>query len=236
MVSFLCLAAELSCADRPSPGNVDTVEFASGIGRGFVAHTDAVMDGFYFHCHRAGPYFCAMHDSSPEKIRNRLDALLADLRIHPIIVPASSSSTQPEIITFSKLRKLIVSCLYRPVLTFSLFDKVLAALEKGDGQPFVSFTATEQELQLCDAENQEPESGLPEVQESADGGTAVQCTDAAPLEGGVEAFAKYVTVLEGISKVAGAAMAAMALICAKWPVEAKWRFAGRIDECSCILC
>lgn len=204
------------------------------MGTGFLADTDKVMDGFYFHCHRVGPELCAMYDSSPANIEDRIDTLLEDLRIHPVVVPASSSKTRPEIVTFSKLRQLIVSCLYRPIITFPLLDKVLAALEKGDGLPYIRLTATDEELQLCKAESQDP-AELSEIPGSADGGTAVLCTDAAPLEGGVEAFAKYVKVLEGISKVAGAAMGGMALVCAKWPIAAKWRFAGKFSK-SMILC
>jgi len=211
---------------------VDAVEFSSGVGTHFLTDTDAVMDAFYTFCHQAGPDLCAMYDVSPLAIRKRLDAIFEDIKIHPVIVPASPSlNSRPEIVNYSRLRRLVASALYRPLLVFPMLADIIAALEQDDGRPFVELTSPGgEELALCDAgqiDPGDPEPESPEVEGSADGGIAVLCTDAAPILGGVEAFGKYLTVLEGISHAAGGTMAEMALACADWGVKAKWRFDGK---------
>jgi hypothetical protein len=210
---------------------VDAVEFASGVGTHFIADTDAVMDSFYKFCHQAGPDLCSFYDISPDAIKSRLDALLEDIKIHPVIVSVSSLNAKPEIITYSRVRRLIAASLYQPLLVFPQLAKSLIGLERGDGRAFVELTTHGgEEVALCDAgqlDPQDPTPELPEVEGSVDGGTAVLCSDGESLTGGVEGFGRYLSVLEGISKSAGATMAAMALACAGWRVRAKWRFDGQ---------
>lgn len=209
---------------------MDAVEFAAGTSTHFVSDTDKVMDAFYAFCHKSGPELCAYHDASPAAIEKRLDALLGDIKIHPVIVAAPSANARPEIVTYSRVQKLLSASLYQPLVVFPLLAESLAGLEKGDGRPFLKLTSQgELDVPLCDAGQlnpQDPTPEIPELEGSADGGLAVLCSDSEPLRGGVEGFAAYLTLLEGISKAAGASMAGMALGCDGWGVRAKWRFNG----------
>jgi TAP-like protein len=213
-------------------GNVDAEQYSSGEGTHYLTDTDAVMASFYTYCHRAGPKLCAFHNSSPSAIETRLTTLLAKLKTYPVIVPASSSSNgRPEIITYSKVRKVISSSLYRPLVMFPGLAEALAALESGDGRPFLELSSQgQEELPLCDSNNTpetgEPSSEIPEVEGSADASRAILCSDQAPFEGGVEAFGHYLEGCENASRSAGATMASMRLGCVEWAIKAKWRFSG----------
>ncbi|KUJ13110.1 alpha/beta-hydrolase [Mollisia scopiformis] len=216
-------------------GNVDAKEFSSGAGTHFLDDTDAVMNAFYRHCHRAGPLLCAFYANNPEAIEERLKNILADLKIHPVIVPSSpSSNPRPEIVSYSKVRRMISAALYRPLVVFPSLAEALTALENGDGRPFVDLTSQGgEELPLCekqyDSKDGDPESPTPEVPEAEgnrDATKAIMCTDARPAEGGVEGFRNYVDTLAGMSKAAGTTMSNMWMGCVEWGIKAKWQFRG----------
>ncbi|CZR68039.1 uncharacterized protein PAC_17938 [Phialocephala subalpina] len=216
-------------------GNVDAIEFSAGAGTHFLVDTDAVMDAFYTYCHKAGPLLCAFYSESPQTIETRLDNLLADIKVHPVIVPASpSSNPRPEIISYSKVRRTIVSSFYRPFVVFPSLAEVLAALEKGDGRPFVDLTSPGgEEFPLCqkqydpkDGDPEGPTPERPEAEGNSEATRAIMCTDARPAEGGVEEFSRYVDTLVRLSKSAGASMSSMWMVCAEWGIKAKWEFRG----------
>lgn len=201
------------------------------------------MNAFYTYCHSAGPLLCAFYDCRPKAIENRLNNILADIKIHPVIVPASpSSNPRPEIISYSKVRRMISSALYRPLVVFPSLAEALVGLEKGDGRPFVDLTSQGgEELPLCEEENypedddpQAPTPEAPEAEGNWDATKAIMCTDARPAEGGVEEFRKYVETLSRMSKSAGATMSNMWMGCMEWRIKAKWQFRGKLPGSSAI--
>lgn len=174
------------------------------------------MESFYTYCHQAGSSLCAFHASSPVAIETRLSTLLTGIKTHPVIVPASKLNSRPEIVTFSKVRKLIASALYRPLVVFPALAKSLAALESGDGRPFLDWSSQGQdELPMCnsDTSNPEPIPEIPEAEGSVDASNAILCSDQAPFEGGVNGFLAYLGECEQLSQNAGATMAGMRLDC-----------------------
>lgn len=193
------------------------------------------MDAFYTFCHKAGPLLCAFYSDSPQAIKNRLDKLLADIKVHPVIVPASPlTNPRPEIISYSKVQRVIVSSLYRPFVVFPPLAEALAALEKGNGRSFIDLTPQGEEISLCqtqyDPKDGDPESPTPERPEAegnSEATRAIMCSDARPAEGGVEEFSRYVDTLVGLSKSAGASMSSMWMACAEWSIRAKWEFRGK---------
>lgn len=155
-----------------------------------MADTDAVMESFYTYCHRAGPTLCPFHASYPSKIEARLDILLAKLKENPVIVPASTTNDRPEIITYSKVRKAIASALYCSLVIFPTLAESLAALEAGDGKPFLELTSQDQvDLPLCGSGTSQASGSateIPGVGGSAGAPLAVLCSDQAQFEGGVK--------------------------------------------------
>ena len=216
-------------------GNVDARDYVSGAPTHFLQDTDRVMDSFYRFCHIAGPERCAFYASTPESIKARLDALLSNIRIRPVIVPASASlNPRPEIVSYSKVRRLITSALYRPLVMFPSLAEAFAALEAGDGRPFVEITSQGgEELPLCESRLENPSDPdiptpeVPEAEASADASKAIMCSDGEPIPGDVERFSSYAGRLVDLSRSAGSSMASLVMGCVGWKVRAKWQFTGK---------
>lgn len=195
------------------------------------------MNAFYEYCHLTGPKVCAFDSTSPQAIEARLDALLADLKIHPVIVSASPhTNSRPAIVSFSKVRRMISAALYRPLNVFPALAEALAALEKGDGRPMVDLIPGGEDFPLCktrynpgDGDSKPPTPETPEAEGNWDATKAIMCTDSRPAEGGVEGFRDYVKTLAGMSKAAGATMSNMWMGCVDWGFEAKWQFRGKLE-------
>ncbi|PVH82334.1 alpha/beta-hydrolase [Cadophora sp. DSE1049] len=218
-------------------GNVDARDYVSGAPTRFLQDTDKVMDSFYRFCHLAGPKLCAFHASSPEAIEARLQNLLQSIKTRPVIVPASTSlNPRPEIVSYSKVMRLVTSALYRPLVIFPSLAEAFAALEAGDGRPFIDLTSQGgEELPPCESrlenpanpENPTPE--VPEAEGSADASKAIMCSDGEPIPGGVGEFATYAGELMDLSKSAGSSMASMVIGCVGWQVRGKWQFTGPFE-------
>lgn len=210
-------------------GNVDAVEFASNRGIHFLQDTDKIMDAFYHYCHKAGPKLCAYYLDSEKAIEARLDGLLRNIRKHPVIVPSSASNERPQIVSYSSVRKMIASTLYRPVVMFTALADALAALEIGDGSIFVDLaTQVSDDPFVCDTGDDHGDGAFetPELEDSHDGGIAILCSDGERMNDTADEFGVYVDELVALSKSAGATMANMRLACVQWSMQAKWRFAG----------
>lgn len=217
-------------------GNVDAKNYVSGGGTNLLTDTDVVLSSFYDQCHSAGPKECAFYYSSPLAISTHLSTLLHHIKSHPVIVPSSPSNPSPEIVNYSKLRKLIASALYRPLVMFPPLAEALAGLEKGDGRPFLSVTSQGiTSLPLCENRDEKlsdptaPENPTPEVPEaegSADASKAILCSDGIPIPDNVTMFGEYVSSLQDISSAAGATMASILLACVGWPITPFSSFLG----------
>lgn len=202
------------------------MEYTSGRGTHFVHDTDKVMDSFYHFCHTAGPSNCSFYARSPEEIELRLDTLLENVRKHPAIVPAPPSGGRPEVVSFSSVRRMIASALYRPLVIFPPLAEALSALEAGDGAPFIELSGQGSGDPLLCESDPGPTPDFPEVEGNEDASKAILCSDAAPMNLTADQFGEYVNGLARISKSAGATMANMPLDCVGWSVKAKWRFDG----------
>ena len=217
-------------------GNVDAVEYSSGRGIHFIQDADNTMAAFYHFCHLGGPELCAFYLDSEKEIETRLENLLENTRKHPVVVPGSLSSTErPQIVSYSKVKKMIASTLYRPLVMFPALADALAALEAGDGRVFMDLATQESDDPfLCDTRYGAQDSGdptdptpeVPDAEASVDAGTAILCSDGGWMNDTVDEFGVYVGELVTLSKSVGATMAEMRLGCVHWSIQAKWRFDG----------
>lgn len=154
-------------------GNVDAVEFSTAVGTHYLEDTDKVWSALFTFCHSAGPERCALHASSPAKIEKRVDELLANLKIYPVIVPGSTPGERPEMVTYSTVRKVVSSSLYRPILTFPSLAAALAELELGNGLPILALSSQEvKESQLCGGGG-----GGEDLEGNGDASVAISCSD-----------------------------------------------------------
>jgi hypothetical protein len=204
---------------------VDAEELTSGSGIQFIQDADKVMEAFYDFCYIAGPTECRFYASSPAKIEERLDHLLEKIKKNPVVVPALSTGGLPAVVSYSGVRRMIASALYRPIVIFPQLSEALAGLETGDGNPFMRFFGgNEWDPFRCDTDPSTPKPELSDLVRAAP--NAILCSDAQFANITLEDFQDYVSQLSWASKSASATMASMRLGCVGWSVEAKWRFAG----------
>ncbi|KAH8905740.1 hypothetical protein BR93DRAFT_855302, partial [Coniochaeta sp. PMI_546] len=217
-----------------SDGNVDYKEWYHNAQINHLRDTDKVMDAFYTTCHQAGPNKCDFWATSPTAIESRLDNLLSNLSITPVIVPSSADGPDlPELITYSKLKRLISTTLYQPVRLFSTFATVLAALERRNGRPFYDLilAGSPPPSTLCDLDTVPPTVPVsgPGHEDTPDAFPAIYCSDAPPVAGDPARFTEYAARLQGLSRAAGAVYALTRLGCAgRGGVRPGWRLEGPV--------
>jgi pimeloyl-ACP methyl ester carboxylesterase len=205
-------------------GNVDAVEYTDSRGVGFIHDTESVMDAFFHFCYLAGDKTCLFWDRSEDAIRARLSMVLEGLKRSPVVVPARDEGGRPEIVSYSSVKRLVTSTLYRPLIMFPALATVLAALERRDGEPFLALRPPiSQDPFVCTPS----ESDTEDVEGTADAEKAIMCSDNNGVDESVDVFREYVDELVRLSPTSGATMAEMRLGCVGWSVKAKWRFNGK---------
>jgi hypothetical protein len=179
-------------------GNVDAVEYSSASGVHFLSDTDKVWQAFSTFCHAAGQEKCGLFANSPSVIERRVEHVLREIKITPIIVPGISPGERPEIVSYSTVRRVISKSLYRPIVMFPLLAEALAALELGNGLPMVTLAdAKIEESLLCEnMEVAEPSEG------NEDASNAILCSDNGGWmdNGTVADFGKALADMEDMSK------------------------------------
>lgn len=212
-----------------SDGNVDYQEWYNSAHVNAIRDADTVMDAFYALCHDAGPSKCAFWGSSPQDIKKRHAAILDRLRVNPVIhMPALEEQVEaalPEVITYSKLRQLTATSLYRPNYYFPHLATILAGLEKGDGTPYFKFV-TQFGLpfpSVCLAEDVPPTVPLTSENEGTDDAfPTILCADGKPLGDDPQKLESWLGEMEALSETAGAIVAADRIACAGRTVRPKW--------------
>lgn len=217
-----------------SDGNVDYEEWYNGLHVNSVRDADSVMDAFYRLCHQAGPLGCALHGASPGEIEERHAAILERLRVQPVIyVPDTGLASElPEIITFSKIRQLAATALYRPNFYFTHLARVLAGLEGGDGRAYYEFVTRHGPAfsDVCSAVRVPPEEPLTSAGEGTDDAfPAILCADGTPLPDSAADFEAHVEEMARVSRVSGAIVAKDRVACAGRRVRPAWSFGGPFE-------
>jgi pimeloyl-ACP methyl ester carboxylesterase len=215
-----------------SDGNVDYEEWYNGLHINSVRDADSVMDAFYRLCHKAGPLKCAFHGESPDDIEDRHRAILDRLRVQPIIyMPETGFGSElPEIITYSKIRQLAATSLYRPNYYFTHLAKILAGLEQGDGRAYYEFV-TRYGLpfsDVCSARHVPPEEPLTGAG-SDDAFPTILCADGKPLPASPVEYEEHVEEMERVSRSSGAIVVKDRIACAGRQVRPKWSFSGPFE-------
>lgn len=217
-----------------SDGNVDYQEWYHSLHINSVRDADSVMAAFYQLCHKAGPLKCAFHGASPNQIEERHQAVLDRLRVQPIIyMPETDFGSElPEIITYSKIRRLAATSLYRPNYYFTHLAKILAGLEKGDGRAYYDFV-TRHGLpfsDVCSSRRVPPEEPLTSEGEGSDDAfPTILCADGQPLPASPVDYEEHVAEMERVSRTSGAIVVKDRIACAGRQVRPKWSFGGPFE-------
>lgn len=217
-----------------SDGNVDYQEWYNNMHVNAVRDADSIVEAFYNLCHKAGPSKCALHEPSPDEIKERHLAILERLRVQPIVYMPSGSaaSALPEIITYSKVRQLTSTSLYRPNYYFPHLAGILAGLEAGDGAPYYAFI-TRFGLpfsDVCTIEQVPPTQPLNSGDEGNDDAfPLILCADGAPLPQDPRDFIEQVRETVEISQNTGAIVVKDRIACAGRTVRPKLKFTGPFE-------
>lgn len=217
-----------------SDGNVDYQEWYNNMHINAVRDADSIVEAFYNLCHQAGPSKCALAEQSPDEIRERHLAILERLRVQPIVYMPSdrTDSVLPEIITYSKIRQLTSTSLYRPNYYFPHLAEILAGLEAGDGAPYYAFI-TRFGLpfsDVCTTEQIPPTQPLNSGDEGNDDAfPLIMCADAEPLPRDPRDFIEHVRETVEVSQNTGAIVVRDRIACAGRTVRPKLKFNGPFE-------
>lgn len=214
-----------------SDGNVDYEEWYNSVHINAARDADSIVEAFYNLCYKVGPLKCAFHGPSPDDIRQRHHAILDQLRVQPTIYMPSDGTgcVLPEIITYSKIRKLTSTSLYRPNYYFPYLAEILAGLEKGDGAPYYAFITRYglPFLDVCSVEQIPPTQPVNgDTEGSEDAFPLILCADGEPLPEDPRDFEDYAGEIQRVSQHTGAIVMRDRIACAGRTVRPKWRFNG----------
>ncbi|QPC74210.1 hypothetical protein HYE68_004962 [Fusarium pseudograminearum] len=213
-----------------SDGNVDYHDWFHLDHGNFVTDTDKIFDAFDTACHKVGPLKCAFHAESPQAIEKRRGDLLAHLKKSPVLLPAWSQDSGPELpflISYSHLQRLIQTCIYAPIVKFPQLARVFAALELGDGVPFyemvLEMTDNKAQGGLCEL-GDTPATTPFETPMELDAFPAIMCSDSKAANESPEEIAEYFDRITNKSRWAGAANANFRVSCVGRKTRPKWEF------------
>lgn len=212
-------------------GNIDYNDWFNLDHTNFIADADKIMEAFYTSCHKAGPDKCAFYVESPAAIQRRLQDLLGGLKMSPILVTAVEQPGlyMPELVTYSKVQRLISRTFYKPHFKFEELAKVFAALEDGDALAFLSMWGDIESLPgpagLCLLNDTSPYVPM-DVDYWDDAFSAIMCADGEPLDETPAELEKYADKILGIGKATGAANIHFRVVCAGRKIRSKYRFTG----------
>ncbi|KAI0762145.1 alpha/beta-hydrolase [Trametes elegans] len=201
-------------------GVYDAHNYRAALWNSNLVDMEAVIDSFFTFCHQAGPDRCALHDSTPEKIRARYFSLLSAVEAEPFPLPGAEP---PVLVTRKVLQGQIFGAAYKPLALFGLVADIVRALETRN-------TSALTELAPKIVPPTECECNVPEPWRSdTEAFNAVACGDGDEHPYDAETYAAYYTALARDSPLAAPYWAGHYLQCAEWTVRPKWRWTGPLE-------
>ncbi|KAM0224956.1 hypothetical protein ACHAPA_001599 [Fusarium lateritium] len=213
-----------------SDGNVDYYDWFNLDHSNFVSDTDKIFDAFDTACHKVGPLKCAFYADSPKAIEKRRSDLLTQLKISPVLLPPLDQESGPELpllVTYSHLQRLIQTSIYSPLKKFPELAGVFAALEKGDGKPYLEMVlkGINKTLDGNMCELGDTPSTMPvETPMGLDAFPAIMCSDSKAATETPQEIADFFDQITNKSRWAGAANANFRVPCVGRKTRPKWTF------------
>ena len=209
-------------------GNCDYTGWFDLDHSNFISDADRIFDAFDIYCHKAGLEKCALWDKTPQAIQDRRSNLLESLKKKPVLIPAWSRPTGPDLpvlVTYSRVQMLARTVIYKPITQFPELAQVYAALERGDGLPFYDMVTkgVSSDIDLCTLGDM-PATVPQETTMEMDAFPAIMCSDMVPIADTAEEFAEFGKKLQGVSRWAGATNLAFRGVCLGKTVRPKWKF------------
>lgn len=196
----------------------------------FIEDADKIFDAFDTRCHLVGSEKCALWAPTPLAVQARRARILSSLKEKPVLVPAWSQGTGPDmplLVTYSLLQSFTRQFGYNPVPLAETFDKVYASLEVGDASTYYNFLTGGGKLPLTNEVcglSDTPAMAPLEVPTGADAFPAIMCSESTADDDTPENFASYVERLLTASKWTGPATPIFKGSCIGWKTQTKWKF------------
>ncbi|KAI5465550.1 Alpha/Beta hydrolase protein [Mariannaea sp. PMI_226] len=223
--------ANLGTPTFKNTGNCDYHDWFKLDHTQFLVDTDKILDAFDIACHKVGREKCALWAESPQAIQDRRVSLLEELKMSPVIIPAwtrLSGPELPEVITYSKLQRLMQTVLYNPQKMLLPMARIYEALERGDGLPYWDMVreVTEEGQEPADSCSlgETPATMPQETGAEIDAFPAIMCSDFEKVTDTPAEFSAYIKRLLGTSRWAGAVNLYFRVLCLGKTVRPKWEF------------
>ncbi|KAI1312025.1 Alpha/Beta hydrolase protein [Xylaria venustula] len=113
-------------------GIMNAEQYYSNNWRDSVDQMDATIAQFSSLCHSAGPDACSFWGPTPANITARLDAIIAQLQNHPVVLSGAESQDVPALVTYSDLKALFMNAVYTPIALFPGVADILHQFEGGN--------------------------------------------------------------------------------------------------------
>lgn len=177
-------------------GVVDSEVYYRGSWDENIDQTDEAVSSFFTFCYAAGPEKCVFYANSTLAIKERMDAVIENIRKVPVPVSDPAFVDFPTIVTYEVLDFLLLSATYTPVLKFPVLAQVLLDLESRNGSLLAA-------------------SAPPEAYSADNAGTLILCMDQAGRYNlSTEAlWEEHVAKLNNRSSYVGDSWASLGLVC-----------------------
>lgn len=110
-------------------GVVDAYDYTANLWYDNLVDTEKAVDSFFHHCARVGPKGCALAETgaSAHNISQRVASIYEGLRDSPLPLLGPN----PDVLSDSPFRKLMLGGLYSPIVMFPIIAKALKVVETG---------------------------------------------------------------------------------------------------------
>ncbi|TBU37338.1 alpha/beta-hydrolase [Dichomitus squalens] len=187
-----------------------------------IVDFERVADAFFAYCHQADAEKCSLHDSSPERIRERYLRVLDEVGKSPVGIPRARP---PAMVTRKTLISQLFYATFKPILFFPILADTIHALEVGNQTALTALATQIVKPTGCRCNT------LPDVSRKLDDEVAfsIACGDSDHKEWDEAAFREYYTMLEGLSPLGAPMWANLPLQCLEWKIRPKIRWTGPLE-------
>lgn len=113
-------------------GVVDGEDYYQAKWEANLPDADAIIRSFFTFCYDAGKDLCPFWSDSASAIEARFDAIVENIKAHPMIVTNASHVDYPVIVTYTDFKQVLLGVPYIPLYYFPMMAEALVALEQGD--------------------------------------------------------------------------------------------------------
>ncbi|TBU61585.1 alpha/beta-hydrolase [Dichomitus squalens] len=186
-----------------------------------IVDAEHVADAFFTFCHQAGAEKCSLHDSSPERIRERFLRVLDEVEKSPVGVPGAEP---PAIVTRKALITQLFFGSYKPLVSYPIIANTIRALETGDQNILTALAPQLVNLAECQCDAVSDLNNLADNEATY----SIACSDSDGTQWDEDAFREHYATLEGQSPLGAPLWAYLHMQCLEWKIRPKTRWTGSL--------